>query len=63
MSSLCFTCLASGNSRLYAAKRLIRLVAQAALDVEQQVDNIGVGHTLLFCNNLIYQLINVSESR
>ncbi|MFP1892895.1 methyltransferase [Lonsdalea quercina] len=49
MSSLYFTCLANGNSRFYAAKRFIPLLAQAGLDVEQQVDNIGVGHTLLVC--------------
>ncbi|OSN09614.1 methyltransferase [Lonsdalea britannica] len=49
MLSLYFTCLANGNSRFYAAERFLPLLTLAGLEVEQQVDHIGVGHTLLVC--------------
>ncbi|KHS63848.1 methyltransferase [Pectobacterium brasiliense] len=48
-SSLYFTCLANGTSRFYAAKRFLPLLDQAGFIVENQIDNIGVGHTLLIC--------------
>ncbi len=48
-SSLYFTCLANGTSRFYGAEPFMRLLRQAGLEVEQQVDKLGVGHTLLIC--------------
>ncbi|KAA9001945.1 SAM-dependent methyltransferase [Affinibrenneria salicis] len=48
-SSLYFTCLANGNSRFYAAKRFLPLVADAGFEIEQQIDGLGIGHTLLVC--------------
>ncbi|CPR15444.1 SAM-dependent methyltransferase [Brenneria goodwinii] len=48
-SSLYFTCLANGTSRFYAAKRFLPLLNEAGLIVEQQVDHLGIGHTLLIC--------------
>lgn len=49
VSSLYFTCLANGTSRFYAAKRFLPLLGEAGFIVEHQVDNIGIGHTLLVC--------------
>ncbi|PLR37337.1 SAM-dependent methyltransferase [Chimaeribacter californicus] len=48
-SSLYFTCLANGTSRFYAATRFLPLVEEAGFVVEQQIDGLGVGHTLLVC--------------
>jgi O-methyltransferase domain len=47
MTSLYFTTIANGNSRMYHATDLIRCAAAAGLEVEEEVDGIGVGHTLL----------------
>ncbi|UCZ77213.1 SAM-dependent methyltransferase [Dickeya zeae] len=49
MASLYFTCLANGYSRFYAASRFLPLLQEAGLDIEQQVDGLGIGHTLLVC--------------
>lgn len=48
-SSLYFTCLANGTSRFYGAEQFVALVRQAGLEVESQVDGLGIGHTLLVC--------------
>lgn len=49
-TSLYFTCFANGNSRMYTSTDLIELINQAGLVVEQQFDNVGLGHTLLECH-------------
>lgn len=48
-TSLYFTCFANGNSRMYAADKFITLVESSGLKIEQQIDNIGLGHSLLVC--------------
>ncbi|UPW19354.1 SAM-dependent methyltransferase [Agarivorans sp. TSD2052] len=48
-TSLYFTCLANGNSRFYRAKDFIELIAEAGLEIEQEIDNIGWGHSLIKC--------------
>ncbi|PWC19427.1 methyltransferase [Brenneria corticis] len=48
-SSLYFTCLANGTSRFYAARRFLPLLSAAGFVVEQQIDGLGIGHTLLIC--------------
>ena len=49
-SSLYFTCMANGNSRFYPSATLIRCIEEAGLQVEQDMDGIGVSsHTLLVC--------------
>ncbi|NRB38719.1 MAG: methyltransferase domain-containing protein [Pseudomonadales bacterium] len=48
-TSLYFTTMANGNSRMYHSKDMIKLVQEAGLYVEQDTDNIGLGHTLLNC--------------
>ncbi|MGS0730468.1 SAM-dependent methyltransferase, partial [Shewanella sp. 0m-11] len=44
-----FTAIANGNSRMYHSKTLLKLISQAGLFVDEDIDNIGLGHTLLRC--------------
>ncbi|MCL6414049.1 methyltransferase domain-containing protein [Aestuariirhabdus sp. Z084] len=48
-TSLYFTAMANGNSRMYAAADLIGFIEQAGLRVTRQHDNLGRGHSLLVC--------------
>ncbi|OCG25490.1 methyltransferase [Gilliamella sp. wkB108] len=48
-SSLYFTCLANGNSRFYHSKVFYKCLSKAGFHVEQDIDNLGFGHTLLIC--------------
>ncbi len=48
-TSLYFTCFANGNSRMYESSDMIDLVKQAGLTINEQIDNVGLGHTLLVC--------------
>lgn len=48
-TSLYFTAMANGNSRMYHSKDMIELVHQAGMIVDQDVDHIGMGHTLFRC--------------
>ncbi|MDR1886519.1 MAG: methyltransferase domain-containing protein, partial [Prevotellaceae bacterium] len=47
MTSLYFTAIANGNSRMYTSDVFCDLIAKAGLVVEKRIDEIGVGHTLL----------------
>jgi ubiquinone/menaquinone biosynthesis C-methylase UbiE len=48
-SSLYFTCLANGNSRFYHSKVFYQCLNEAGFHVEQDIDGLGYGHTLLIC--------------
>ena len=48
-TSLYFTAVANGNSRMYGEKQFIQLIQAAGLDVEEQTDGIGFCHTLFKC--------------
>jgi hypothetical protein len=48
-TSLYFTCLANGNSRMYHSTDMIRLIQEAGLSVVESTDHIGISHTLLKC--------------
>ncbi|GIU05151.1 O-methyltransferase [Shewanella sp. c952] len=48
-TSIYFTAIANGNSRMYHSKTLLSLISQAGLFVDEDIDNIGLGHTLLRC--------------
>ena len=50
-TSLYFTCLANGVSRMYRSDDLLRLIRQAGLHVQAEHDNLGLGHTLVHCVN------------
>jgi hypothetical protein len=48
-TSLYFTCIANGKSRMYHSGDVKALVQQAGLVVEQETDAVGEGHTVLRC--------------
>ncbi len=48
-TSLYFTCLANGNSRMYRHDDLTACIERAGLRVAEEWDGLGVGHTLLRC--------------
>ena len=48
-TSLYFTCFANGNSRMYAVDKFLNLIESSGLIIEQRIDDIGLGHSLLIC--------------
>lgn len=48
-TSLYFTCLANGNSKMYHSKEMLACIEKAGLQVVNDTDDIGVSHTLLEC--------------
>jgi len=52
MTSLYFTAMANGNSQMYDSKVFLKLIKQSGLEVVEQVDNIGVSHSLLKCKKI-----------
>ncbi|MDR2466083.1 MAG: class I SAM-dependent methyltransferase [Prevotellaceae bacterium] len=51
MTSLYFTAIANGNSRIYTFSVFSELIAKAGLCIEKCTDGIGMGHTLLQIKN------------
>jgi hypothetical protein len=49
MSSLYFTVMANGNSRMYHSRDIADCVADAGLVIEQEIDHLGMSHTLFVC--------------
>ena len=49
MTSVYFTAMANGNSKMYHSDDMIRLLEQAGLQVKSIHDGIGRGHTILEC--------------
>ncbi|HMU13029.1 MAG: methyltransferase domain-containing protein [Bacteroidetes bacterium] len=48
-TSLYFTAMANGNSRMYRAEHFEPLVEQAGLRITERIDDLGLGHSLLRC--------------
>lgn len=48
-TSIYFTALANGNSQMYHSQVFIDCVKAAGFDIVEQVNNIGLSHTLLKC--------------
>lgn len=48
-TSLYFTCIANGNSRMYHSEDLINLIHEAGFEVVEEFNNIGISHTLVKC--------------
>jgi ubiquinone/menaquinone biosynthesis C-methylase UbiE len=48
-TSLYFTCIANGASRMYRSADLIRALGAAGFEIAGQHDDLGLGHTLLHC--------------
>jgi hypothetical protein len=51
-TSLYFTCIANGVSRMFRSDDLLRIIRDAGLTVVAEHDHIGRGHTLLHCRKL-----------
>jgi len=49
MTSLYFTNLANGNSQMYDSTVFNKLIDRAGLKVVEQIDQLGVSHTLQVC--------------
>ncbi len=49
MTSLYFTAIANGNSKMYHSEDMERLVKRAGLQVESIYDNLGYGHSVMVC--------------
>lgn len=49
MTSLYFTALANGNSKMYNTEDMASYVAQAGMEVETIHDNLGQGHSIMVC--------------
>jgi hypothetical protein len=49
MTSLYFTALANGNSKMYNTDDMVRVIRQAGLEVETIHDHLGQGHSVLVC--------------
>lgn len=48
-TSLYFTAMANGNSKMYFSGDMIRLVEKAGLTIERIHDGLGLGHSLMQC--------------
>ncbi|RMG15263.1 MAG: hypothetical protein D6731_08740 [Planctomycetota bacterium] len=48
-TSLYFACLANGNSRMLRPDAMLACIRAAGLRVEEEVDDLGTGHTLFSC--------------
>ena len=49
MTSLYFTAMANGNSKMYHSDDMARLVDQAGMTVEKIHDGLGQGHSIMVC--------------
>ncbi|MBR4546989.1 MAG: SAM-dependent methyltransferase, partial [Paludibacteraceae bacterium] len=48
-TSLYFTAIANGNSKMYHSDDLVRLVRESGLEVETIHDFLGLGHSVVVC--------------
>jgi ubiquinone/menaquinone biosynthesis C-methylase UbiE len=48
-TSLYFTAMASGNSKMYHSRELLECIEAAGLELEKITDNLGLCHTLFAC--------------
>lgn len=48
-TSLYFTCIANGNSQMYHSEVFIRCVEKAGFVVDEDINNVGISHTVLIC--------------
>lgn len=49
MTSVYFTAMANGNSKMFNTDDLVRLIGNAGMEVEQTYDSLGQAHTILKC--------------
>ena len=49
LTSIYFTALANGNSKMYHSSDMEKCVVNAGLEVEEIVDGLGMGHSIMIC--------------
>ena len=49
LTSIYFTALANGNSKMYHSSDMGRCVNNAGLEIEEIVDGLGLGHSIMIC--------------
>jgi ubiquinone/menaquinone biosynthesis C-methylase UbiE len=49
MTSLYFTALANGNSRMYHAAQMLPILKEAGFKIEKEYDEVSISHTLVQC--------------
>lgn len=49
LTSVYFTAMANGNSKMYHSEDMRRCVKEAGLEVEQFIDGLGKGHSIMIC--------------
>ena len=49
LTSLYFTAMANGNSKMYHSDDMMKLVEKAGLEIDTIHDNLGQGHSILIC--------------
>ncbi len=49
MTSIYFTAMANGNSKMYYSEDLVSIIKDSGLQVERIIDGIGQGHSILVC--------------
>ncbi|MCC8038297.1 MAG: methyltransferase domain-containing protein [Bacteroidales bacterium] len=49
MTSLYFTAIANGNSKMYNTEDMTACIARSGLEIEEIYDNLGQGHSILKC--------------
>jgi hypothetical protein len=47
-----FTALANGTSKIYRASEMKRFVNEAGLEIEEEINGLGFGHTLMICKKI-----------
>lgn len=52
LTSLYFTAIANGNSKMYHSEDMQRLVEEAGLRIEQIHDGLGQGHSIIVCKKI-----------
>lgn len=49
-TSVYFTAMANGNSKMFFSEDLERMIASAGLEIREMIDNLGYGHSLIRCS-------------
>ena len=52
MTSLYFTAIANGNSKMYHSDDMKRFVREAGLEIETIYDGLGWGHSIMVCKTI-----------
>lgn len=52
MTSLYFSAIANGNSKMYNTEDLKSCIEKAGMEIEEIYDNLGQGHSILKCKTI-----------